>query len=76
MLTLGRGSLGQGWELGSAVASHIGHPLSSPTFLFTTPDQHGFCLSDTLARAACSCPLLSLLWPPGGTVLPSEPAEQ
>lgn len=70
------GLLGQVCEVGSAVASHIGHPLFSPTLLFTTSDQYGFPLLDTLARAACPCPLLSLLWPPGGNVLPSEPAEQ
>lgn len=70
------GLLGQGWGSGSAVASPMGHPLSSPTLLFTIPDQHGFSLLDALARAARPCPLLSLLWPPGGTVLSSEPAEQ
>jgi hypothetical protein len=70
------GWLGQVCEVGSAVASHIRHPVPSPTLLFTTSDQCGFSLLDTLARAARPCPLLSLLWPPGGNVLPSEPAEQ
>lgn len=31
---------------------------------------------DSLARAARPCPLFRLLWPPGGAVLPPEPAEQ